>query len=289
MRRPLHLVLAAVVAALAAGPARAEPPLWLVRGPHATLVLFGSVHLLPAGLQWETRRLRAALKDARDVWFEVPLDPAAALAAAKIAESRGVLPAGQTLDAQLPQALRERLARITRTEGIAPEGLQRLRPWLAEISLSLAAYRRAGALQEDGVERRLSEELPASVQRRAFETPREQIEALSASPLTDQVASLAVTLTELETGDQAYYQVIQAWMAGDTVELRRRALDPLTGAAPGVYRAMVVERNRRWIQAIRARLAGSGEAVMVVGVGHLIGPDGLPAMLRAQGYAVEGP
>ena len=32
-----------------------------------------------------------------------------------------------------------------------------------------------------------------------------------------------------------------------------------------------------------------GEAVMVVGVGHLVGPDSVPALLRARGVVVEGP
>ena len=52
---------------------------------------------------------------------------------------------------------------------------------------------------------------------------------------------------------------------------------------------MVVQRNARWLRTIVARLNQPGEAVMVVGVGHLIGPDGLPAMLRTQGIKVDGP
>ena len=43
------------------------------------------------------------------------------------------------------------------------------------------------------------------------------------------------------------------------------------------------------IEAITRRLDGSGQAVMVVGVGHLIGPDSVPALLRKQGFRVEGP
>jgi uncharacterized protein YbaP (TraB family) len=37
------------------------------------------------------------------------------------------------------------------------------------------------------------------------------------------------------------------------------------------------------------RLNGKGEAVMVVGVGHLVGPDSVPALLRARGVSVDGP
>jgi uncharacterized protein YbaP (TraB family) len=38
-----------------------------------------------------------------------------------------------------------------------------------------------------------------------------------------------------------------------------------------------------------ARLKGHGHTVVVVGIGHLIGPDGVPARLRALGYSVTGP
>ena len=54
----IRLALASALIGLTAGAADARPPVWVVHGPHATVVLFGSVHLLPAGLDWEPERVR---------------------------------------------------------------------------------------------------------------------------------------------------------------------------------------------------------------------------------------
>jgi uncharacterized protein YbaP (TraB family) len=64
---------------------------------------------------------------------------------------------------------------------------------------------------------------------------------------------------------------------------------PMMKQAPGVYKSLVVDRNHRWAETIAERLQGSGEAVVIVGAGHLVGPDGVPALLRARGFKVEGP
>jgi len=82
---------------------------------------------------------------------------------------------------------------------------------------------------------------------------------------------------------------VTVWMAGDAPGIVREALDPMIKASPGVYRSLVVARNHRWVDAITDRLNGQGEAVMVVGVGHLVGPDSVPALLRARGVSVDGP
>jgi uncharacterized protein YbaP (TraB family) len=60
-------------------------------------------------------------------------------------------------------------------------------------------------------------------------------------------------------------------------------------AAPTLFRTLVTERNVRWTKVLDQRLKGHGRTVVVVGVGHLIGPGGVPARLRALGYSVTGP
>jgi hypothetical protein len=78
-------------------------------------------------------------------------------------------------------------------------------------------------------------------------------------------------------------------MKGDLETLDREALQPVRRLTPGIYQGLIRQRNLNWAQTLRKRMAGRGTTLVVVGVGHLIGPDGLPALLRAQGFAVEGP
>ncbi|HEY3888825.1 MAG TPA: TraB/GumN family protein, partial [Caulobacteraceae bacterium] len=211
------------------------------------------------------------------------------LTATRLAAQQGLQGPGESLSGQLPPASRMRLAKVAQGCGVSVEGLDHLRPWLAEITLSLAVYRQAGAVEEQGVERRITGLVPPSVPRRSFETAEQQIGFLSKAPLPDQIASLEETLGELDEGPASYERVVTVWMAGDAPGLVHEALDPIIKSSPGVYRSLVVARNHRWVDQILTRLQGTGEAVMVVGVGHLVGRDSVPALLRAHGVLVDGP
>lgn len=290
MRRTLAHLLAAAAAWLAlAGAACAQPPVWIVHGSRATLILFGSIHLLPPGLDWEPPALKQALARAHEIWFEVPLDAAGMDAAAQAAAAKGLQPTGQALSEQLPAKDWSRLAALAQFYGASAEMLDRMRPWLADVTLEVASYAKMGAVTDDGVERQLSVQLGADVVRRAFETPQQQIDALAGASPSDQIASLEETLDELQQGPALYQQLLKAWLDGDVAQIQALALTPVMTAAPGAYRALVVDRNQRWIGAVLGRLDQPGEAVMVVGVGHLIGPDGLPNLLRERGVRVDGP
>jgi uncharacterized protein len=54
-----------------------------------------------------------------------------------------------------------------------------------------------------------------------------------------------------------------------------------------LYQRLLVERNKNWLPKLEALFARKGAAFVVVGAAHLVGPDGLVAMLKAKGYTVE--
>jgi len=288
--RTLWAAACGLVAALAlSGAAAAEPPVWVVKSKTAEVVLFGSVHVLPPGLDWEPLALKQALAHADQIWFELPIDPATEADTARLATALGVLPPDQSLFRLLPPDDSARLSRVAQAYDASPVLLDRLKPWLAEIALAGAAYHKAGAETGLGVEQALSAEAPPSAQRHAFETPAEQLAIFADTPMPEQIASLHETLKELEDKPNEYDDLLRAWIAGDVAGLDREALEPLRKASPDLFRRVVTERNERWISALQARLKGRGRTVVVVGVGHLVGAGGLPARFRALGYSVQGP
>jgi uncharacterized protein len=286
-RRGLWITLVAALAL--AAPAWAQPPVWTVRDADSELVLFGSVHVLPPGLDWRPDALDAALKTADDIWFELPVDAETEAETARLAAARGLLQPGGSLSALLAPDDVARMGRVVAAYGASPVMMDHLQPWLAEVVLAGLAFRKSGAEGQFGVERMVSASAPPQTPRRAFETPAEQIGYFADAPQADQIASLAQTLKDMEADPAGFADLVAAWLAGDLGAIDREALGPLRAASPVLFRRMVTDRNARWTEVLRQRLAGQGRTVVVVGVGHLIGAGSVPERLRALGYSVTGP
>jgi uncharacterized protein YbaP (TraB family) len=280
--------LAALAVLAFAGAAAAAPPVWVVRDADSELVLFGSVHVLPQGLDWAPPALTAALKTADDLWFELPIDPASEAETSQLANANGLLAPDQSLNRILGPADSARMAKLAQAYDVSPLVLDHLKPWLAEIALAAGQYRKAGATAASGVEEAISALAPQA-RRDAFETPAEQIGLLSGGAQEEQLQSLRETMQEMEDKPDEYQLLLKAWVDGDLAALTREALEPMKKTTPDLFRRMVTDRNARWTRVLDARLKGHGRTVVVVGVGHLLGPDGVPARLRALGYSVSGP
>ena len=272
-----------------AGAAAAQPAIWTVRSRSATLVLFGSIHLLPPGLDWRPTALDQALATADELWFEVPITPVSEGEANSAALARGELPQGRRLSNLVTPDEAERLRRVAVALHCDPVAIDRMQPWMAEFTLSVAEDASGGADAFNGVEEQIQARAPPTAKRRAFETAKQQIGFLAGAPRKDQIASLGWTLSQIDSDPASYRRVVDEWLAADVAGLERDALAPLNAVSPTLYDRLIVARNRAWAKALTARLRRPGSVVVVVGVGHMVGPDGLPALLRAKGFSVEGP
>lgn len=285
MRTALSVLVAAL---LVAAPAVAEPQVWVVRDADSEMLLFGSVHVLPPGLAWRPAALDAALSHADDLWFELPVDAATEHEVARLAMITGTLPPGQSLFAMLPPDDATRLLKLAGIWGVDRATLDRLKPWLAEVALAATLYGRIGAASDHGVEATISATAPPSARRMALETPAEQIALFNETTIADQITSLRGSMDEIEADPDTFATLIDAWMAGDVARLARETT-AMRDTSPAMFRRLIVQRNMAWTATLDARLKGKGRTVVVVGAGHLVGEDGLPARLRGLGYSVTGP
>ena len=288
-------ILAGALWALLAFPALAKPPVWVLHGRGATITLFGSVHILPRDTDWEPDALTKALAEADELWFETPIDPGSVMDAARVALARGMLPEGESLSSLLSDDGKARLAKAETDLHLPGPDLERLKPWLAELTIGDAAYAKEGASADQGVERQLANAAPQA-RRHAFETPTQQIAMFSGASPAVQVASLEDTLRDLQEDPGQSRRLIDAWLAGDLGAIDREGVQSLQKESPALFKVLLTNRNAAWAKVLARKLKARPprrgrppRIVVVVGVGHLVGQGGLPEMLRKQGVRVDGP
>ncbi len=281
---PIVLFLAALfVPSLA----QAEPAIWVVKGPHATVYLFGTIHALQKDDPWRSPKIDAAIQQSQTLWLEIPnVDDAASMQAL-------VMQLGMDQTHPLSTKLTsDQLAKLNRAAASAglPGGeamLESFRPWLAALTLSLVPLMQAGYDPNTGVEIELKPEfVKANKPVKGFETAEQQMRYFADMPDKAQVDFLSSELDDYDSTVDKFKQMLAAWSAGDT-----DALDKLNNAEfrdkyPDLFQILVVKRNRAFTAQIQDLLKGDGVSLVAIGAGHLVGKDSVPAMLEKQGYKV---
>ena len=265
----------------------AGAPLWRIADADSAVWLLGSMHLLPPNVDWNRPAIDEAIAASEIVYFEAATDASSAHETQSIILSRGLNPPGERLSQRLSPEGRARLARLVRRLGRDLGGVDRLRPWLANLTLEAALFAEMGADVNAGVDRlleRRARERGALI--RYLETAAQQVGILSNLPLAVQVAALERALEVFEEDPKIGERLLRAWRRGDDKALTRLVFAD-SERLPDYYVALFDRRNRVWLDEIIAALDGAETVLMVVGAGHLLGPAGLPALLRARGIAVE--
>ncbi|MFT6389341.1 MAG: hypothetical protein ACJAUP_002732 [Cellvibrionaceae bacterium] len=124
-------------------------------------------------------------------------------------------------------------------------------------------------------------------QRLFLETIDDQFNALLSTGEGKENQVIVQAIDELEKMSEIMQQTKQAWRQGDNNTLMAVALAPWVDDFPKLYQALLVNRNLRWIPQIKSFMKTSEVEYVLVGALHLVGPDGLLALMKAQGYQVE--
>lgn len=306
--RPVALALLLAALAAAAGarvPATgvADPPpatpvahvppvplLWQVSDADSSLYLLGSFHLLKRGDYPLSSDIQLAFDAADEVVFEVapeqlddPTTQQRFMAAAAHDD-------GRTLSEVLSPELRSALDRLLAQQGGSVRQVDAYEPWFVNLSLVLGLSQSLDFRPELGLDRHLMDLAAQRGKRVAgLETFDDQLDALDASPMSEQVESLADFVEQLDEMPGKLSDLHRAWRDGNLEVLDAMTRVEMKEKTPQTYRLVNVRRNQAWLPRLQSMLDDrqEGEVMVVVGALHLLGDDGLVEQLRGRGYDVE--
>lgn len=262
------------------------PALWVVKDADSTLYLFGTVHVLRPTTGWASDRVTEAFDSADEIWFEIS-DPDNQAAIMPLVQQYGVSP-DKPLSSLLTAEEVADLDAAARTVGMTAAQLDPMRPWLAGLTLSVAPLVKAGYDPQSGVELALKARAEAAGKPiKAFETIDKQVRILATMEEPIQLEFIRQTLEDFDDAVKMLDDMVDAWSRGDVAQLDRVVVEDMQQEAPGVYKAILVDRNADWANQIETLLEGSGTTFIAVGAAHLAGEDSVQAMLAQRGVDVE--
>ena len=265
--------------------ADADPALWVVRDADTTIYLFGTIHVLKPGMTWFDEAVRQAFDKADEVKLEI-VDPDPA-AMAGLVQARGMNPAGVTLTGRLPVKERPKLVRYMAQIGVPAAAYDRMQPWLAASYLQVQSLGKVGYDPANGPEQVITAAAKAAGKPlTGLETTEEQIGFFAGLSPGAQVAMLDDTLDEMPKLQSSMGRMVDQWAAGKTDLIARELNDGIT-KTPEAMKVLLTDRNARWAEWIKARLATPGTVFIAVGAGHLAGTRSVQAELARRGVKTE--
>jgi uncharacterized protein len=292
------LALVVVLSRAYAQPAPLSPHcFWKVSSPPTVLYLVGSMHVLQQEMEQEMAPLVALslpyLHQAHTVVFEQRMDGTSAdehrtRLWSKMVNSDRTIP--EILSAETLAVLHQTMAAMHME--LAP--WQRLQPWALGSVLRQAYRTKIGWKGQYGLDQlflKKAQEAQKTIV--GLETAQEQWElfdemASRLSAMTDeqQDQHLRAILQSLPEMEQMYTQMVRAAVVCDLPVLEH-VLAHMEHEAPDGYDLLFRRRNRRWLATLDTFLQQEGVYFVVVGLGHLIGPENVRQLLTERGYRVE--
>jgi uncharacterized protein YbaP (TraB family) len=266
--------------------------LFKVTWQNHTQYLFGTMHVgLPSFYPLEPR-IVDAVKGASTLALEIdPAAPAAEMAQAMVRQ--GMIQPGGAGYERIAPARRARLDAALQQAGIDTETARVLNPAMLAALISLSQYQKLGYRSDLSADAWLAQLARQGTTRVvALETVDSQLGEFKKMTSAQQWNFLDESLDNLASGEELDEArgLVDAWANAD-----RAALDALASRAEeddsvsGTFMREVLldGRNGALADKLAVLLKKEEKTVAAIGLLHLLGKRGVPALLQAKGYRVE--
>lgn len=260
----------------------AQALLWRVEsGQGAVSYLFGTIHSEDPRVIKLPAAVSGPFEKSKVVVLEMELTPDVQ----QLMTQAILLPPEQQLSDLLPSDLYQESLSAMGQRGYPSEVTARLRPWAVILTLSMPPAKTGEFLDVMLYQQALTE----GKQVRGLETAEEQLAIFRDLSLDDQQVLLRHTLKDNEKLPEMMEEMTRAWLDRDMNKLVAMNEQSMAELPPGLQQRfgqqLVEMRNHRMAERA-VPILQQGGAFIAVGTLHLVGDEGLVALLRGKGMKV---
>ena len=270
-----------------AAPNSSKSCLWVVETASNRVFLLGSLHVLKSEAYPLAAEIDRAYALSQRLVFETDLEAMMAPAIQTKMMELGVYPEGQDLFQNISEHTRIKLEKRLKALGLPPAHVSRFKPWFLAVTLTTLELQRMGFNPLYGVDIHFYNKARADEKELGYlESVDYQLNLLGNMNARDQKSFLSQTLEDLDNAAQLADNMVAAWQRGDADKLHTLLFKSFEGH-PGIEDRLLTRRNKEWLPKIEAMLREPQNTLVIVGAGHLIGPEGIAQLLKRKGYEIE--
>jgi uncharacterized protein YbaP (TraB family) len=261
--------------------------LWQVQGDHNRVYLLGSIHVLSKQAYPLKPALERAFNDANQVVFEINLTQFNQKSFKEEFRRTAYYPSGQSLSKKLTPQTVALLNNLLPLYGLSLKKVEQLKPWFLAEALSSRTLEMAGFSDRLGIDLYFYQKAKAAGKPvLGLESLRDQAEIFDRFDDQQNEQYLLNTLSGLAAYADTLRQLVKAWKDGN-VQLLDQLLNQDKQSNPVTHDVLFSRRNAKWMPEIERFAHATGNYLIIVGAGHLVGDDGVVAQLRRAGYSVQ--
>lgn len=267
--------------------AQADSAIWRVSKGADQVLIGGTVHLLPPSQYPLPAEFDAAFQHSNVLVLETDLAPMQDPARAAVLQQQLLYPAGTRLSSKLSDKTRGQLLDILQRHRLTLPQIDQFKPGMLVTQLTLLELQQH-QFTSPGVDQHYLTLAQQQKKTLKYLEPIEfQLNLLASLGEGREDVFLQHALADVSDTADMMGKALSAWRSGDLTAVEQLVLAPVKAADAQTYQQMFVARNQAWLPQIQALFGNKEQELVLVGLGHLAGTEGVLALLQQAGYQVE--
>jgi uncharacterized protein YbaP (TraB family) len=259
---------------------------WKISKDGNSVFLGGSIHILRSDDFPLPKEFDRAFSRSSMLVLEADIEQLADESVARYLLTCMFLPDGKTLESILDFDTYEMLKEKCEEYGFPIDSVSQLKPSMIMAMLTMLEIQKSGFVQQ-GVDVHYLEKAKKVKKPRGFlETIETQIDMLVTMGDGYENDYVKYSLHDMDNTEKELADIVSEWKKGGASSTERAILE-MKSQWPALYKTILADRNAAWLPQINEYLVSGSPVLVIVGLAHLHGPDGLLKQLADSGCTVE--